>query len=219
MLLNFSCVTRWWLELLWLDLEHTWGWSKDTRRHAHLYADARGDPPRIAAVLFIDGQTYHTDYAPSKEIMDMFVARRDNQIMGQELLSIALGLCTFGHLLQSRKLVIFSDNVGAQQATSKGRARSFDHTCIAHCLWVKLAKPKAEATVERVPTKENIADLPSREEYDLLLKIGSSWIEPILDKAFCKPSAWDALAIPGVLCNKPGGVRIASQDGLAVASV
>ena len=46
--------------------------------------------------------------------MKKFQRRGDNQIMGLELLSISLGLWSFQNLLQGRKVVVHSDNTGAE---------------------------------------------------------------------------------------------------------
>ena len=48
----------------------------------------------------VDDKCYYTHLAPSAELMSMFRRRRDNQIMGLELLSISLGLCTFENLIR-----------------------------------------------------------------------------------------------------------------------
>lgn len=79
----------------------------------HLFTDARSTPPRVAAVLFLyvasvcfcmwlfpllyvyrDGKISHCDMEVPEQLMESFRARKDNQIMGLEILSIALGLCS-----------------------------------------------------------------------------------------------------------------------------
>ena len=75
--------------------------------------------------------------------------------MSLELLALALGLCTFSEECRGRRVRLFSDNVGAEQATDKGSAKRWDHTSIVHCLWLKAAELKAQLWVERVPTKDN----------------------------------------------------------------
>ena len=80
------------------------------------------------------------DEQPEERVMNMFQKRRDNQIMGLELLSIALGnitrrvrliasallaflfrgISTFKEWVRGRDVVIFSDNAGAEHATRKG---------------------------------------------------------------------------------------------------
>ena len=57
-----------------------------------------------------------------------------------------------------------------------------------------------ELVVDRVPTNDNIAELPSRGKYQLLHKIGAEAVEAKLDAAFCKPTAWEALALPNGFC-------------------
>ena len=75
----------------------------------------------------------------------------------------------------------------------KGAAKAFDHNCIVHCLWLKAAREHIALFVDRVPTEDNIADLPSRESYQLLDALGADWVEPTLDDAFVTPEAWTSL--------------------------
>ena len=88
-------------------------------------------------------------------------------------------------------------NARESKASTKGwkRAKAFDHTCLAHCLWAQLIKLKTEAFIKRVPTEVNIADLPSREEYSLLESIGAEWVQPKLDQALCRPDSWESLSL------------------------
>ena len=60
--------------------------------------------------------------------------------------------------------MIWSDNVGAEKATDKGAAKQFDQNALIHAIWLRMAELGIYAWVDRVPTKLNIADLPSRRE-------------------------------------------------------
>ena len=162
---------------------------------AHLFVDARGAPPRLGAVLFIDGVVLWADFAPPAELVQLFCVRSDAQIMGLEILAIALGLCTFGDALRNRKVLVWSDNVGAERCTLKGVAKEFDHSCLVHSIWLHAASLHASLYVSRVPTAANIADLPSREEYALLYDIGAKRVEPWLANRFWDPYAWEALVL------------------------
>ena len=51
------------------DLVQCWGWRQEEKQWLHLYADARGESPRIAAILLVDGQSYVCDMAPSLAVM------------------------------------------------------------------------------------------------------------------------------------------------------
>ena len=55
--------------------------------------------------------------------------------MGLELLSIALGVSVFAKELEKRKVVIHSDNRGAECGTRKGASRALDHSWLIHQLW------------------------------------------------------------------------------------
>ena len=102
-----------------------------------LQVDARVSPCHIAAVLFIDDEIHYTDGAPSEAVLSSFKARMDNQITSTEMLSISLGLSTFEKELRGRKVIVYSDNRGAEQATRKGTAREWDHCLLIHEIWAQ----------------------------------------------------------------------------------
>lgn len=79
-----------------------------------LQVDARGSTNRLAAFLVIDDEMLFTDGVPTNELMARFRQRNDNQITSTEMLSISLGLATFASELQGRKVIVFSDNRGAE---------------------------------------------------------------------------------------------------------
>ena len=207
---------RWWLIALGDELAQSRDWRSDaTGSVVHLFCDAAGRPPMVAAVLFIDGECYWTSMPPAARngearpgqspalrdralarTLRAFQPREDNQIMGLEMLSIALGLCSFESAIRRRWVVFWSDNTGAQAAAGRGAARAFDHGCLAHCLWTKIARLRCLARVERVPTDENIADDPSRGELGLLQQLGAARVEPRLDEAFCVPASWESMPFP-----------------------
>lgn len=181
--------------VLELDLSQEVVFSEAEADWVHLFADARGEPPRIAAVLFVDGRLLFSDLKPDDSVMQHFFDRKDSQIMGLELLAIALGLSTFAKQLRGRRVVVWSDNSGAEKALGKGTARAWDHACIVHCLWTAALRLGIELRIERVPTEENIADCPSREDYTLLHRLGAVFVQPVLDEQFKQPGAWDALEL------------------------
>ena len=128
--------------------------------------------------------------------MDTFVPRRDEQIMGQELLAIAVGLSTFAEQLAGRSVRIWTDNAGGEGALKGGAARSQDHNMLVHGIWLWAWRMGCSLWVERVPTKENSADLPSRESYSLVESIGGVWVQPGLEAAFWEPHKWRSIALP-----------------------
>ena len=123
-------------------------------------------PYSLANLLYPcrDGEVYYTDIAPPASLMESFKERADNQIMGLEIASIALGISTFATMIEGRNVKVWGDNTSAEAATRRGSARSFDHTCLVHAIWKRTAQLRLAIYVDRVPTAENIADLPSREK-------------------------------------------------------
>ena len=194
---------RWWLEVLSLQIRQIKPWKMPSTRPVQLLCDARGSPPRLAAVVYThDGQSFYTDVAPPVELMKFFQDRNDGQICGLELCAIALGLCTFAEHCEGRKLHVFSDNAGSEHSTERGSAKAWDHNCIVHSIWYKAATLRCHMVVDRVPTKDNIADLPSREKYDLLHAMGTSFVEPVIDNMFWDSTAWDTVKLLSVMKSK-----------------
>ena len=154
---------EWWKQVLELKISQERARHGSVQKPFHLSADARSTPPRLAAVLICDGKFYYTEMAPPKELLEVLVKRNDNQIMGLEIMSIALGISSFSELIKSRKVRVWSDNKGAEGCTRKGAAKSFDHNSLIHAFWLRAAQLRLEVFISRVPTKDNIADDPSRE--------------------------------------------------------
>ena len=168
-----------------------------------MLCDARSSPPRLAAVVYThDGQSFYTDMASPSELLALFQDRKDGQICGLELCAIALGLCTFAEHYDGRRLHVFSDNAGSEHSTQRGSAKAWDHNCIVHSIWHKAATHRCHMVVDRVPTKENIADLPSREQYELLHAMGTTFVAPVIDSMFWESSAWDTLHLLNVMKSK-----------------
>ena len=145
--------------------------------------DARGVPSRLAAVLYLDGLWHYTDGAPSAEIMKRFVERADNQITSLEMLAISMAIATFSQELHGRKVIVWSDNSGAEAATVKGAAKAWDHNQVIHEVWYQALENRTWLWIERVPSDDNVADLPSREEYQLLQDLSAAWRAPLVAKA------------------------------------
>ena len=164
-----------------------------------MLVDAASTPARCAAVLAVDGQRFYTDGVPGPSVMKRFRGRGDNQILSLEILAIAVALSTFASLLSGRSVLLYSDNTGkcrsapvemygnsvclagAEKATTKGSARAFDHNQLVHEIWYHAYLCKIRLWVERVPSKENISDLPSRFHYVLVRdKLKAEWRKPVL---------------------------------------
>ena len=141
-----------------------------------------------------DGSALYTDLVPSPKLLEAFVQRRDQQIMGLELMAISLGLSTVGEQLSNRNAVIHCDNIGAESAIRRGTAASFDHAQFVHEHWTDAAERHTSLWVERVGAHDNIADLPSCGEFRVLEQAGAQYAATILRKQCWDKETWDILS-------------------------
>ena len=190
----------WWLEVLSLQVLQVRPWVWPASRPVQIYCDAAGAPARLAAVVFTDdGRTFYTDVAPPQSLLDYFIDRSDNQICSLELCAIALGLSTFGHFCTGRKVHVWSDNSGSENAVRRGSAKVWDHNEVVHAIWAKAAMLQCHMRVDRVPTEVNIADLPSRHSYNLLREMQAEFVPPVLDEFFWNEQAWNTIWLKDTL--------------------
>ena len=180
----------WWHQVITLGVCEERAWREVHSDIAHLFCDASGSPAHLGCVLAIDGVWLWTHLAMPAHLMECFQHRRDNRIMGLELLAISLGLCSFRAVLGGRRVVINCDNKGAevsivslhiwncfcphllacQAAVRRGSARSWDHAQLVHEQWLMAAKLGMHIYIKCVASRDNIADLPSRRDFVLLEK-------------------------------------------------
>eukprot|EP00959_Pyramimonas_sp_CCMP1952_P060473 1263509-Pyramimonas_sp.AAC.1 len=184
---------HWWIQVLELRLHEVAQWEQGEMPAAHVFCDARSTPPRVAAVLFMGGEVPRAELAPDAELMQSFKCRRDGQIMGFEVLAIALGLSSLDGRLTGRALEVFSDNSGAERSVARASAKDWGRTALVHGTWPLAARMSLSIWARRVPSKSNISDGPSREVYKLLQFIGARQVPAALGARFHAPEAWEAL--------------------------
>lgn len=175
----------WWLHVLVSDVCEEHPWEPPASPVARMFVDAASNPARCAAVLFCESGCLYTDGKPCKMLLDRLATRKDNQIMGLESIAIALGLSTFAPELHQRKVVVYSDNKGAEAATRKGAAKAWDHCQVIHEVWTQALVNHTYLWIERVPSDDNLSDLPSRGEHALLAgRLGAQWRKPVIAPLF-----------------------------------
>ena len=74
--------------------------------------------------------------------------------------------------------------VGAEHGTAKGSAKAWDHNALIHNVWLQALQQHFSLWVYRVPTDDNLSDLPSRGEYELLQEIGAVWHDPYIAEIY-----------------------------------
>ena len=190
---ELAAALQWWLQVLKSGLAELKEWRAPPQQPLHLFCDASGSPPHLGAVLVYDDAAFYTDLVPSHQLMEAFRHRRDNQIMGLELLAISLGLSSFERLLAGRNVIIHCDNSGAESAVRRGTAVSLDHAQLVHAQWTHAAEHGISLWVERVSTDDNIADLPSRNEFQVLEQAGAQYVDPVLREQYWELETWSIL--------------------------
>ena len=184
---------QWWIEVLQRRLAERRSWESSGQQPIHLFCDASGSPPHLGAVLLHEDGCFYTHLKPGGKLLSMFKPRKDNQIMGLELLSISLGMATFEHLMAGRNTIVHSDNTGSESAFRRGTAVSYDHAQLVHAQWTHAAQKNISMWVKRVSTDDNIADLPSRDEFGVLQAVGATYCEPALHETAWMPETWAIL--------------------------
>ena len=89
-----------------------------------------------------------------------------------ELLPAAMALSIWGPKLIGRKLILFVDNDGARGSLIKGVSTSRPSARIVNWFWHTAAENELYVWVDRVPSKSNPADAPSRGSFAWLLEQG-----------------------------------------------
>ena len=205
-----------------LDLGQEREWEPRRQDRAVVLADARGWPPRAAAVVLADGAIHWTTYEVPENVVRFFSERKDNNIRGiridRDCISVVDVLGRASNASRRSVAVCLSRdllaNSIAESALKKRASRAFDHCMLVHSMWKCLAELRCSAWVGRVPTEENLSDLPSRQrsasvlsrpasrarervrgEYELLKRVGGIERSPVLREEFAQPSAWRALSL------------------------
>ena len=62
--------------------------------------------------------------------------------------------------------------------------KSFDHNALIHEIWSHAFQFRMHLWVERVPSKWNIADCPSRFKYNLMEGLEAVWRKPVLAELY-----------------------------------
>jgi hypothetical protein len=183
----------WWIGVLSREIVETRLWQQPMNEVLHLFCDARGQPPHLGAVLVSSTACSWTHLRPNDSAIDLFRSRKDNQIMGLELLSIALGIHTFAYEIKERRIIIHSDNRGSELAIRRGSAKKWDHAQLVHQIWEDLLVLQTQVFVVRVSTHDNIADPPSRESFEIFVRAGATFRTPQLPDVYGYASTWETL--------------------------
>ena len=135
------------------------------RRPVHLlYTDAAGNGA-IAAVLFLADR--NRPYVCSCTIPMHWMRKlkaRKNQIGIFEAIAVLMAIESLDHLVKESDLFIFVDNTQAQALLANGFGDDEDVCVVAAAFWERAAGGDVGVWFERVDSKSNWADGPTRPE-------------------------------------------------------
>lgn len=164
-----------------------------------IYTDASDVPGRspqhiVGAVLFDpkDKSLEFSSLAVEPEILALWLPKQ-NHMSQLELLAAPFAISTWKSKCSNRSILLFVDNNGAAANLVKGYSAQVDSAAIVGHFWLLAASLKLSVYIDRVESKSNIADGPSREEFELLKSLGARWISPVSNQLVTPsihPSAW-----------------------------
>ena len=127
-----------------------------------------------------------------------------------EIMAILVALTTFSTVLRGASVRVWTDNVGGECALRKGSARQEDHNLLVFAVWLHAARIGCSLWFERVGTKDNIADQPSRGYDEAVTRLGARWVEAVVPGELGRPAEWVNI---DTLCN----LHTLTRDGACFA--
>ena len=152
----------------------------ETRVKVTTWSDASGVDRWLAVVLCLEDRFFWTRCQIQQALIDVFIPREDNHIGILELLAPILAWATFRVELQGRLWTAFIDNQGVVHNLLRSTAASENASYLTGRFWLELATSETALYVQRVESKANVADDPTRNSTIFLQKLGAQWREPML---------------------------------------
>ena len=151
-----------------------------------LYTDASDLPEQgseratLGAVLIDQTRSlelHYTYWVVPKSTLQMWASRQT--YMGQlEILAGPLALATWPSILADRQVIHFVDNNAAAAGLVKGYSPTQDSSPLVGEYWLRAASARADIYVERVESKSNLSDGPSRLNFHLMKRLQARFHPP-----------------------------------------
>ena len=103
--------------------------------------------------------------------------QKEKVIHQAELLPALLSMVAWGEMLEERQVFLFVDNDAARAAVVKGTTNNFPSARIVAKIWEIAVVRGIQLWVERVPSWSNVADGPSRNEWQEARELGCKRLE------------------------------------------
>ena len=151
-----------------------------------LYTDGSFEPQSdkeayVGAVLFVPGREspLFTHCEVPRTVREKWL-KRATQIYLVELFAAPLALETFKEWITGRSVIHFVDNNSALGALVKGYSNNEDAIRIVSEYWIRAARFKCNLYIDRVESKSNVSDEPSRPDIPntFLEELGAEFVRP-----------------------------------------
>ena len=142
---------------------------ESTGRPIILYTDASDVPHRdprfgLGGVLILQDPIFKMEFfscSPSPDLLTSWLPREN--FAGQlEILAGPTALSTWSHLLKGNQVIHFIDNDSAAANLVRGYSPKADSSALVGEYWLIAARPGIDIYIDRVESKSNVADCPSR---------------------------------------------------------
>lgn len=133
----------------------------------------------------------HFHWTVPQSMVDRWIPKQT--YMGQlELLARPIALSTWANSLTNSKCIHFVDNDAASASLVKGYSPKSDSCEIAGAYWIQAALTSSDIYIDRVESKSNLSDGPSRLDFAILASLGSIPVSPIIPDFLTsdEPSRW-----------------------------
>ena len=149
-----------------------------------------------AVLIFPGGKMLFTHCQVPDEVVKQWLPKK--QMIGQvELFAGAVALATWATELAEQAIIHFIDNDSSLAALVKGYSPKQDSARIVGDYWLLAAKHRLFIYADRVESKSNISDGPSRRDESLMRALGASFSPPDVgvfanNGALSDPGGWFA---------------------------
>ena len=152
-----------------------------------MYTDASDVPERVdarfvvGACLFVPSmhgwRKQFTYWIVPHEVVNEWLPKKT--MMGQlEILAAVVAVETWAPEHRERQCLLFIDNDSAAATLVKGFSRKTDSCSLSGDFWLRAAKLATDIYIDRVESKSNIADGPSRLMFQEVWSYGCSYVPP-----------------------------------------
>ena len=151
-----------------------------------LYTDASDVPERGLNRWVVGGVLYDPLSSPHLEFFSWVVPAPvvhnwipKTSYMGQlEILACPVAISTWHSRLSQRRVLLFVDNDSAASNLVRGYSPKTDSSALVGQFWLLAAQAKTEVYIDRVESKSNLSDGPSRLDLELVHHLGALEVSP-----------------------------------------